>query len=72
MNKKDVLSKQEIRMQEILEPLREDEDNLKQATLYEPVIIKIPIKNCQNKLSSKTILEKTKQIQIKEKKSIIK
>ena len=67
MNKKDVLSKQEIRMQELLEPLREDEDNPKQAMLYEPVIIKIPIKKCQNKLSSKTILEKTKQIQIKEK-----
>lgn len=63
---KEKLSKQEIRMQEILEPFIENEDNPKESTLYEPVLIKIPIKNCQDKISSKTILEKSKEINKKE------
>ena len=63
---KEKFSKQEIRMQEILEPFIENEDNPKQSTLYEPVLIKIPIKNCQDKISSKTILEKSKEINKKE------
>jgi hypothetical protein len=63
---KEKFSKQEIRMQEILEPFIENEDNPKQSTLYEPVLIKIPIKNCQDKISSKTILEKSKEIDKKE------
>lgn len=64
--KKEKISKQEIRMQQILEPFIENEDNPKHSTLYEPVLIKIPIKNCQDKISSKTILEKSKEINKKE------
>ena len=49
----DALSPQEKEINEILEKYYRKE----KSTIYEPVFLKIPIKNCQDKLSSKNILE---------------
>ena len=57
----DSLTPQEMKMHKILEPLQQLEDETRTSLLYEPVIIRIPIKNCQDTLSTKAILEEYKK-----------
>jgi hypothetical protein len=67
------LTAQEMKMKEILQPFLLDEGEGGEGEgiplLYEPVVIKIPIKNCQNTLVAKNLLEDLKIKQTPQEKS---